>query len=196
MFRFFFFAILIFSFSQCQKVSENTLIASPNTVDTTKFPKEEYAYIKTYSINRTWDLDSLFSNFLKDTTTQHSEEPDTGYYFDENLVVGDLWLGELSIYNSKKQKAKTAQFIKKLNRFEVKRLQNILVEDSDNKGYSTFCVHKFRDAIVFYDKNDKPVEWINFCFECGEATIFFESENWDKIQQFFIDLGHPILEDK
>ena len=146
-------------------------------------------------MNRTWDLDSLFGTMIDESLTSTEAEIDTGYVFDENIVVGDLWLGELSIYNSKKKKAKTAQLIKKLNRFEVKRLQNILVEDSDGITNYALCVHKFRDAIVFYDKNDKPVDWINFCFECGESTIYFESENWDKIQQFFIDIGHPIDED-
>lgn len=192
LFRFFFFTVLIFSFSQCQNVPENTLIASPNIVGTTKFPHKEYAYIKTYSINRTWDLDSLFSAIPDDTTGQY-EPSDTIY--DENALF-DSWIGERSIYNSKKEKAKTAQFIKKLNHFEVKRLQNILVEDADGMLIYTFCLFKYRDAIVFYNKNDEPVEWINFCFECQEGDIDFESENWEKLKRFFIGLGHPILEDK
>lgn len=193
MFRFFLFAILIFSFSQCQNVSENTLIASPDTVDTTKFPFKEYAYVKTYSINRTWDLDSLFFATLGYSTSQYNDESDTIY--DENALLGNFWVGERSIYNSKKEKAKTAQFIKKLNRFEVRRLQNILIEN-EGVSYSSYCLFRYRDAIVFYNKNDEPVEWINFCFDCQEGDIFFEYENWDKLKQFFIDLGHPILEDK
>jgi len=44
--------------------------------------------VKTYSINRTWDLDSLFFAILEDSTNDYNNELDT--IFDENAILGDL----------------------------------------------------------------------------------------------------------
>jgi len=62
------------------------------------------------------------------------------------------------------------------------------------------CVDKFRDAIVFYSKDDEPVGWINFCFSCGginrSGKIGLMTFKQKELRQFFINLGHPISEDE
>ncbi len=37
------------------------------------------------------------------------------------------------------------------------------------------CLPIYRDIVVYYDKNDKPVGWMSVCFECGE--LYFSPEN-------------------
>jgi len=166
--RFIFLIFLIICFSQCQEVAEKSLIMPPGKpVNPYRFPGEKYAYVKTYSINRTWDLDSVFYEIVVNQADFSNDVLDDTEGFDEDALMGDFWIGERSIYNSKGKGAKTAQLIKQLTNEEIMKFQKMMVEDNDNIRYGSYCYNKYRDAIVFYNEQDKPVGWINFCFNCG-----------------------------
>ncbi len=204
LFQFIFSILIIISFSQCHQEAEKSLIAPIDSpVNPYKFPGEKYTYVKTYSINRTWDVDSLFGACLdRDMSKVRNDVLDDRLEHSEDALMGDFWIGERSIYNSKGKKAKTAQLIKKLTSEEIENFRKLMIKDHDNMILSSYCYHTYRDAIVFYNNNDKPVGWINFCFSCGDLNsnwrkIYdYEQDSLLSIKQFFINLGHPILEDK
>ena len=107
MFRIYLFFIIPFCFTQCQNISENTLINSPNTVDNTKFPNKEYAYVKSYSFNRIVDLDSLDNiiaemNRRKDSSHHEIEGVQT---FSDEIEPIDSYLGNRSIIDENQEPA-------------------------------------------------------------------------------------------
>lgn len=198
MFRIYLFFIIPFCFTQCQNISENTLINSPNTVDNIKFPNKEYAYVKSYSFNRIVDLDSLDNiiaemNRRKDSSHHEIEGVQT---FSDEIEPIDSYLGNRSIIDENQEPAFQAQFIKKLSKSEIQQLQNILIENIDGIRNSERCMTVNRDALVFYDKNDKIIDILNFDLGCHGRDIAFYNDNWEVLKQFFIDLGHLVLEDE
>jgi hypothetical protein len=60
------------------------------------------------------------------------------------------------------------------------------------------CTPQYRDAIVFFGENDKPVAWINICFTC-ERTMFvprseymygFDLDQHLELRSYFKTLGY------
>ncbi|SHG89088.1 hypothetical protein [Flavobacterium defluvii] len=91
---------------------------------------------------------------------------------------------------------------KKINSFkstdkEAINLKNILKTEI-NEIPDWLCAPKYRDAVVFYDKNNKIITSLNICLSCQYMeTEMFNHINGDKLtydllKQFFIEIGHDV----
>ena len=63
---------------------------------------------------------------------------------------------------------------------------------------SWLCAPKYRDAFVFYNKDNKIVSVLNVCLSCQymETTKFNhingDWRTYDLLKRFFIDIGHEV----
>lgn len=91
---------------------------------------------------------------------------------------------------------------KKTNTFKstdqkVIDLKNILKTEIKDIP-SWMCAPKYRDAFVFYDKNNKIVSTLNVCLSCQymETEIFNHINGdfitYDLLKHFFIKAGHDV----
>lgn len=83
---------------------------------------------------------------------------------------------------------------------QIDKLKNILrTEIRDIPAW--MCAPMYRDAIVFYDKENQIVSTLNVCLSCEymETKMFShingDTRTYDLLRQYFINLGHKI-EDK
>lgn len=93
----------------------------------------------------------------------------------------------------------------KINTFQasepiIARLKSILqteIQDIPN----WMCAPVYRDALVFYDKNNRIISTLNICFSCKYMeTKNFHHVNADNktyllLKQFFCSIGHEIEDD-
>lgn len=91
---------------------------------------------------------------------------------------------------------------KKTNTFQfndqvISRLTNILRTEIKEIP-SWMCAPTYRDAIVFYNKNNTIISTLNICLECEYmATKKFnhingDNETYNLLKRFFIDIGHDV----
>ncbi len=90
----------------------------------------------------------------------------------------------------------------KINTFKkddsaVSRLKDILQTEIIEVP-SWMCAPFYRDAIVFYDSNDKIISTLNVCLSCQymETSMFNhingDYKTYDLLKEFFIDIGHNV----
>lgn len=60
------------------------------------------------------------------------------------------------------------------------------------------CPPIYRDALVFYDEQDKQLGVLNICFECldmeMDSGVLVEADQpaYEVLRELLIQLGHPI----
>lgn len=91
---------------------------------------------------------------------------------------------------------------KKISRFDknypaVKKLKDILQTEIKQRPM-LLCAPEYRDAIVFYDRNQQIVSCLNVCLSCNqlETTRFnhinADWETYNLLKQFFMEIGHDV----
>jgi hypothetical protein len=53
-----------------------------------------------------------------------------------------------------------------LSATQTKEIQDCLIASGLRNESPNECTPVFRDAVVYYDKNDVPIGWISICFDC------------------------------
>jgi hypothetical protein len=94
---------------------------------------------------------------------------------------------------------KTGTF--KINNEIIEKLKSIL-NTPIKEVPSWMCAPFYRDAIVFYDSDNKIVSTLNVCLSCEymETKMFnhinADAETYTKMREFFIGLGHKVEEEE
>jgi len=159
----------------------------------------EFEYIETYSLQRGEPFDKkielLESEFEKlETITELSKT-------EKNRLseLNDLLNFTQVIINKKGEFHFSSE---KVNRFqktdiETKRLIKILqTETKDIPNW--MCAPIYRDAILFFDKNDVLIKQLNICVSCEymETELFnhinCDFKTYELMSEFLIDIGHNI----
>ena len=84
---------------------------------------------------------------------------------------------------------------------QFQRFKTILLTPV-RENLAFMCFPVYRDALVFYDKNNKIVEVLNICLSCCYMQLkngnYLDADIsvYELLSTFFIDLGHKIEEDK
>ncbi len=165
-------AFLLAIFISCNSTDQKS------HVDTIPFPRIEYQSVKIFSVDR----DKEQNGTLKPMT----------------YLVGNEATGIIdSTGNPITKKIKTIV----LSQSQIDNLSIILRPrpiKKNEKWTDGDCMPAYRDAIIFFDKNKKPVAWVNVCFTC-ERTMFvptsqymfgFDLDQHLELRQFFKNLGY------
>ena len=146
--------------------------------DTTPFPRIEYKLVRIISVDRDKEQDGTLKPMI---------------YLEGHEATGIID----STGNPITKKIKSIT----LSQPKIDSLLIVLRPRPKNKNEQWTdgdCIPAYRDAIVFYDKNSKPVAWINICFTC-ERTMFvprseymfgFDLDQHLELRQFFKTLGY------
>ena len=76
----------------------------------------------------------------------------------------------------------------------IKQILQTEIEDSQNY----LCAPVYRDALVFYDQNNKVISILNICLTCLHMTaeqhhnIKCDYKAYEWLKRLFQELGHPI----
>jgi len=80
---------------------------------------------------------------------------------------------------------------------EVSRLIALAGTAPSEADYAAGCIPVYRDALVFYNKQDQVLQVLHICFEC----LHMEADNqevkantvvYELLREFLVQLGHPI----
>lgn len=80
---------------------------------------------------------------------------------------------------------------------KVTRLSDILNTKIQNLP-QYMCEPIYREAVVFYDKNDKVISTLNVCLSCEymqtkmHSYINADQQTYALLRSFFIDIGHNV----
>lgn len=164
-----------------------------------------FDYVETYSFQRGADFEENLKlikpeyDRLKvrkerqDNLTQVEEE----MLLELNRLLGftQYLLNDNGQFHPSSKKTNTFQF----NDPVVSRLTNILRTEI-REIPRWLCAPVYRDAIVFYDKQNNIVSTLNICLSCQymETKMFHhlngDYETYDLLKRFFIDIGHDVEE--
>jgi len=164
----------------------------------------EFEYIETYSFQRGSDFEKDFekvNNFrvwkvgfnqkkksYSDTELEKVRELEKKLH--PYLLNGD---GVLHYSAEKKGHFKKEGLV-------VKELREILTIPTDEVNH-WMCAPFYRDAVVFYDENNQIVDVLNVCLSCDHMFSWKRGpvdagyETYQRIKQFFIDIGHQVKRD-
>ena len=158
----------------------------------------QFEYFETYSFQRKGDLaiyHTLLKKYKDDDLLSDEEKTELKklrssnlYSTDNNFIFVDK--GELNasaelIYTSDKLSNSNEELI------EILRIPFI---DYD----AWMCPPIYRDAILFYDANNKLIGGINICFECcsvidlNKKEILTDRYVYNKLKDFLQSVGHKI----
>lgn len=209
------FFLLVAIIVSCSKDISNQLIQPVNSNrKTTKqiFPFTKYTTVKSYSFNKypppqidlqlKKELDSLRkvdtyeAYLLKDDDTinlrkHHRRTFELEQLFKKPEYPSILVDGQL---------LPQANYKKTLTENDLIQLGAIFHQPSKLKQPipSTTCA-TYRDALIFYNKNDEIIGTIEFCFQCQKVRFstttyrqvkHFQNDKWEQFELFFRTLGH------
>jgi hypothetical protein len=169
------------------------------------FRNIQYSYIESYSLLRGKKNDLFYNDLLDEMKELKKliEEPKFGWYKQTKR------LAELEIYINKIQYIltdshnfhPTSEKISIINKNEGDDfLLDIVLctEYDDVDDFETGCLPTYRDALVFYDENNRIISALNICFECKkmytkeEGYISAHYINYQKFAEFLKSKGHEI----
>jgi hypothetical protein len=82
---------------------------------------------------------------------------------------------------------------------EAKQLRDILLTPVVNQ-YDWMCAPLYRDALAFYDDDDKLINVLNICFGCDQMLantqkqISADAATYKALRHYLTDMGHDITE--
>lgn len=213
--KYFLFLILLLIFG-CQKDISNRLIQSQNAKGkATKviFPFTKYTTVKSYSFNKypqqqiekrlKEKLDSLKK---VDTFELYFLNDDTINYKKHNRLQFELeQLFRISEHPSilvNGRILRQAKYEKTLTTTDLIQLDSVFNQPSKfHKPIPIVRCATYRDALIFYNKNDEIVGIIEVCFQCQKVRFstpiyknvkHFQRDKWTQISAFFKSLGHDL----
>ncbi|MFD2914755.1 hypothetical protein [Psychroserpens luteus] len=163
----------------------------------------DFEYFETYSLLRGQkfeeEIESLESEFtnIKSKTDRNEAQKRRLSELDELLNFTQV------IINKKGQLHFSAEKINRIEKTDSKseRLIEILkTEINDIPNW--MCAPIYRDAILFYDKNDNLIKPLNICLSCEymETELFdhinADFKTYELMRKFLIDIGHKVETEK
>ncbi|MGO4707836.1 hypothetical protein AB4Y90_01730 [Chryseobacterium sp. 2TAF14] len=158
-----------------------------------------FEYFETYSLQRgseyekiIHEKEELYNRLIK--KTEQSKELELLDFQLNNVQFLFDEFHELH-FSAKKQK----RFYSKEN--EAKELIKIFKTKTQNIP-SWMCTPIYRDAIVFYDKENCITEVLNICFSCefiqnsNKDFIDADESVYENLKKLLIEFGHKINSDK
>lgn len=161
----------------------------------------EFDHIKTYSFRRGEEYEQFLKGMEKEydrlvrrrnptlDEVNSSNDLREQLYYTQNLIGKNGTLHSFSKH--------TGTF--KSDSEEVSRIKEILrTEIVDDAAW--MCAPSYRDAIVFYDKDDWMISCLDICLSCGhmEAKPFGQLRadllTYDLLKKFFLEIGHEVEE--
>ena len=171
-----------------------------NNITTLEFIESlNFEYFETYSFQRKGEFgvyETLFERYKNDNDSLSEEETIKL----NRLRKSDLYNQKNNfIFTDNDKINETAELIFSSEKFinvkdEIIEILRIPFEDYD----SWMCSPIYRDAILFYDSNNKLIDGINICFECcnvidlNRKEILTDRIVFEKLKIFLQSVGHKI----
>ena len=158
-----------------------------------------FEYFETYSFQRKGEFEvyeTLFNKYLKDNdsltegeTAELKKLRNSNLYTDKNNFI----------FTDNEKINETAELIYSLDKSTNLKVELIEILKIPFNDYDAWmCSPIYRDAILFYDNNNKIVEAINICFECCNVInlngkeILTDRIVYKKLKDFLLSVGHKI----
>ncbi len=171
-----------------------------NNITTLEFIESiNFKYFETYSFQRKVEFDvyeTLFNRYKHDNNSLTEEET---IKF-TSLRKSDLYnLKNNFILTDNKKINETAELIFSSEKLTNEKDEIIKILKIPFNGYDSWmCSPIYRDAILFYDSNNKLIDGINICFECcnvinlNKKEILTDRIVYEKLKLFLQSVGHKI----
>jgi hypothetical protein len=163
----------------------------------------EFDYVETYSLQRGREFEKnekLISREYEKLKNRKNKIDDLTKFEEQRFTELDGLLGFTQyLINDKGQFHPSS---KRINTFKatdpkIENLKSIL-RTKINEIPMWMCAPIYRDALAFYDKDNKIVSTLNVCLECQYMeTEMFNHINgdyltYDLLKRFFIEIGHEV----
>jgi hypothetical protein len=169
--------------------------------------QQEFSYLVTYSFNRGPKLDALRSAAkLLFQQTRSSLLTADKYQLPAlreqlRLLERTHYLDLLPLTKGPTTFHLTASPISRLGKREeaAAEIAAILQKPVVNQCYS-MCGPIYRDAIVFYDTQNRLTNVLNICFSCDQMLahsgqqIEADTTTYKELRAYLVQLGHPIVD--
>ena len=163
----------------------------------------DFEYFETYSLQRGQnfeeEIESLESEFanIKSKTDQNETQKSRLSELDGLLNFTQV------IINKKGQLHFSAEKINRIEKTDSKSKRLIeILKTEINDIPNWMCAPIYRDAILFYDKNDNLIKPLNICLSCEymETRLFnhinSDFKTYELMREFLIDIGHKVETEK
>ena len=165
--------------------------------------KIDFEYFETYSLQRgkkfEEEIESLESEFanIKSKTDRNETQKKRLSELDELLNFTQV------IINKKGQFHFSAEKINRIEKTDSKSKRLIeILKTEINDIPNWMCAPIYRDAILFYDKNETLIQQLNICLSCEymETELFnhinADFKTYELMREFLIEIGHKIGTEK
>jgi hypothetical protein len=163
----------------------------------------EFTYAETYSFQRGEVYENTNKSFKEEyerltrrnekRNNLTNEEKERLSFLKESCGFTQYLVNSEGEFHYSAQKTNTFQ----ANSIEIQEVKIILKMPIQEK-ISLMCAPFYRDAIVFYDKNNSILEVLNVCLSCLHletkpfAHINADFRTYDALKRFFINIGHDV----
>lgn len=168
---------------------------------------QQFSYIATYSFNRSANLMALYEAIgsVKKKLEQSILSSDFTQQFKLKRQLAELERQAQTSPHAKRLINQQLVIDSNANRIalikqeslEVSRLIALAGTAPSEADYAAGCIPVYRDALVFYNKQDQLLQVLHICFEC----LHMEADNqevkantvvYELLREFLVQLGHPI----
>lgn len=165
----------------------------------------DFEYFETYSLQRGSDFEKIIieKEEVCDLLSEKYKSEDLSVEENQKLIDLNLQLHNVQFLFDENQKLHySAEKLKRFysNDYEATELTKILKTKTENVP-AWMCAPVYRDAIVFYDRNDTIIEVLNICFSCefiqnsNKHFIDADISVYQSLKNLLIRFGHKIESD-
>ncbi len=158
-----------------------------------------FKYFETYSFQRKGEFEvyeTLFNKYKKDDNSLTEVESAEL----KRLRKSNLYTQENNfLFTDNKKINETAELVYSFDKSTNVKDELIEILKIPFIDYDAWmCSPIYRDAILFYDTNDKLIDGLNICFECcnvinlNKKEILTDRVVYQKLKDFLLSVGHKI----
>lgn len=165
------------------------------TSDYTK--RIDHYYVKTYSFQRGGEYDAIENYYEKVRSEVTISQQEKEAFRRLRNIEEKLYLTKIFDKNNELEKSAVlvCEFDKESTNYF--KLLTILTTDFEEEKL-WMCAPIYRDAILFFDQNNKLVGGLNICFECeriesiNNEHITTDYKVFQLLKEFLMNKGHQI----
>ncbi|MEH1006895.1 MULTISPECIES: hypothetical protein [unclassified Winogradskyella] len=163
----------------------------------------DFEYFETYSLQRGEKFEGKIKSLESEFANIKSKNGGNKTQKNRLSELNELLNFTQVIINEKGQFHFSAEKINRIEKTDSKSKRLIEILKTEIKDIPNWmCAPIYRDAILFYDKNENLVQQLNICLSCEymETELFnhinADFKTYELMREFLIEIGHKIETEK